>query len=230
MDTSPEKIQRGMQRQLALWRESVAPQQRLGWKIGFNLAADQQRLGLPSAMVGFLCGARRLAPGGSYPAPPCARLLIEPEVALLIGADLPAGAGAAQANAAIEAYTAALELVDTTRSVSDDIEAILAGNMFHEAVVLGEQRLAPADYHREQLALSLRINNREVATLEQQRVPKEFSALIITVANILAAHGERLRKGDWIITGAAARAVPVQAGDEIVLEMGALGKVSLNIA
>jgi 2-keto-4-pentenoate hydratase len=230
MDASPEKIQCGMQRQLALWRESVPPQQRLGWKIGFNLADDQQRLGLPSAMVGFLCGSRRLAPGDSYPVPPHARLLVEPEVALLIGADLPAGAGAAQANAAIEAYAAALELVDTTRSVGDDIEAILASNLFHEAVVLGEQRLAPEEYHREQLALSLRINNREVATLEQQRVPKEFSALVLTVANILAAHGELLRKGDWIITGAAARAVPVQAGDEIVLEMGALGKVSLSIA
>lgn len=230
MDTSPKKIQRGMQRQLALWRESVAPQQRLGWKIGFNLAADQQRLGLPSAMVGFLSGAHRLAPGGSYPAPPHARLLIEPEVALLIGADLPAGAGAAQANAAIEAYAAALELVDTTRSVSDDIEAILAGNMFHEAVVLGEQRLAPSDYHREQLALSLRINNREVGTLEPQRVPEEFSALIITVANILAEHGEQLRKGDWIITGAAARAVPVQAGDVISLDMGPLGEAGLTIA
>lgn len=229
MDTSPEKIQHGMQRQLALWRESVAPQQRLGWKIGFNLAADQQRLGLPSAMVGFLSGERRCQPGTTYRSSPGARLLVEPEVAVLIGTDLPAGAGAAQANAAIEAYSAALELIDTSRSASDDIEAILAGNMFHEAVVLGEQRLAPADYHREQLALSLRIDNREVATLEQPRVPAEFASLVITVADILAAHGEQLRKGDWIITGAAAKPVPVQAGDAIFLDMGSLGEISLAI-
>lgn len=231
MNTSPIKIQRGMHRQLMSWHESGAHRQhRLGWKIGFNMATDQQRLGLPSAMIGFLTGERRLTPGGCHPPSPRATLLVEPEVALLIGTELPAGATAAQANAAIEAYSAALELVDTARSVDDDIEAILAGNLFHEAVVLAEQRLSPADYSREQLGLSLRINRREVRTLEPQRVPEDFSALIITVANILAAHGEQLQKGDWIITGAAARAVPVQAGDVISLDMGSLGKVSLTIA
>ena len=131
MHTSPLLIERGMQQQLTRWHKEVTLPQRLGWKIGFNMAADQQRLGLPSAMIGFLSEAHRLTSGGRYHATPGANLLVEPEVALLIGRDLPAGATAAQANAAIAAYTAALELVDTTRSVNDDIEAILAGNLFH---------------------------------------------------------------------------------------------------
>ena len=230
MNTSPIKIQQGMQRQLSLWQDTVASrQQRLGWKIGFNMSADQQRLGLPSAMVGFLSAERRHITDGSYQPSADATLLIEPEVALLIGCDLPAGATAEQAIAAIEAYSAALELVDTTRSVDDDIEEILAGNMFHEGVVLAEQRLSPGDYHRAQLSLSLRINNVEVRTLEQPRVPDDFATIVITVANTLAAHGERLQRGDWIISGAAAKPVPVQAGDEISLEMGELGQVRLSI-
>ncbi|NOR52433.1 MAG: hypothetical protein GQ470_07430 [Gammaproteobacteria bacterium] len=220
-----------MKRQIELWRDTVAShQQRLGWKIGFNMAADQQRLGLPAAMVGFLSSERHLTSGQSYRASPHSTLLIEPEVALLIGNDLPAGATAEQANAAIEAYAAALELIDTTRSVDDDIEEILAGNMFHQGVVLAEQRILPSVYSREQLSLSLSINNREVRALEQQRVPEKFSTIIITVANTLAAHGEQLQKGDWIITGAAARPVPVQVGDKITLDMGLLGETSLTIA
>ena len=39
-----------------------------------------------------------------------------------MGADVPAGASADQALAALASYTAALELVDTTRSVDDDME------------------------------------------------------------------------------------------------------------
>ncbi len=231
MNTSPLKIQQGMSRQLALWRDTVARrQQRFGWKIGFNMAADQQRLGLPSAMAGFLSSGRLLASGSRYQASASATLLIEPEVALLLGRDVPAGAGAEQAHAAIEAYSAALELVDTTRSVDNDIEEILAGNMFHEAVVLGGQHLPAADYHRQQLGLSLRLNGEAVRTLEEPRVPDDFSSLIITVANTLAAHGEQLQRGDWIITGAAARPVPVKAGDKIELEMGALGPVGVSIA
>lgn len=230
MDTSPIKIQRGMTRQIQTWRDMVSSRDhRLGWKVGFNMIADQQRLKLPSAMVGYLTKERSLISGSQYKSSPNSVLLVEPEVAILIGNDVPSDATAEQANAAIAAYAAALELVDTTRSVDNDIEEILGCNMFHESVLLAKQRLAPPDYIRDQLSISLSINNKEVRTLEQQRVPQDFSIIIHDVANILAAHGEQLKKGDWIITGAAAKPAPVQVGDEITLDMGLLGQLSLRI-
>ena len=62
MNASPIKIQQGMRRQLQSWRESVARGgQRLGWKVGYNMQADQQRLNLPAAMVGFNLNAHMLA-------------------------------------------------------------------------------------------------------------------------------------------------------------------------
>jgi len=230
MSNTQVKIQRGMTRLLTAWRESVAGrEQRLGWKVGFSMPADQQRLNLPSAMVGYLSRERSLASGQQYRASAASNLLVEPEVAILIGRDVPARAGADRAKAAIAAYTAALEMVDTTRSVNDDIEEILAGNMFHEAVVLADQRLPPNAFSREQLGLTLCVNGNEVRTLEQQRVPENFASLICTVADILAAHGEQLQSGDWIITGAAAKPVPIHAGDNVTLDMGFLGKLSLII-
>jgi 2-keto-4-pentenoate hydratase len=231
MHTTPTKIQNGMRRQLQTWRNTVANhQQRLGWKTGFTLPADQQRLNLPSAMVGFLSRERCYRSGEHYRAPPGALLLVEPEVALQMGADVPAGASAEQARAAIAAYTAALELVDTTRSVDDDMEAILAGNLFHEGVVLAPSRLAARDYRREHLSISLRINGREVRTLEPARVADDFSAIILAVANTLAAHGEQLQQGDWIITGAATQPAAVAVEDEIEVDMGVLGRLVLGVA
>jgi len=230
MDTSPSKIENGMRRQLETWRETVAArQQRLGWKTGFTVPADQQRLNLPSAMVGFLSRERCYRSGDHYQAPRGAVLLVEPEVAIQMGADVPAGASAEQACAAIAAYTAALELVDTTRSVDDDMEEILAGNLFHEGVVLADPHLPARDYRREQLGISLRINDQEVRTLEQERVPEDFAAIILAVANALAAQGEQLKKGDWIITGAATKPAPVTPGDAIKVDMGLLGTVALRI-
>lgn len=230
MDTSPNKIHNGMRRQLQTWRETVAErQQRLGWKTGFTVPADQQRLNLPSAMVGFLSRERCYRSGERYRASPGAVLLVEPEVALQMGADVPAGASAEQARAAIASYAAALELVDTTRSVDDDIEAILAGNLFHEGVVLAESHLLARDYRREDLSISLRINGREVRTLEPERVPDDFSAIILAVANTLAAHGEQLQKDDWIITGAATQPVAVAVGDEVEVDMGVLGRLELAV-
>lgn len=150
------------------------------------MLADQQRLNLPSAMVGFLPSDRRLDSGAHYIAPTNAMLLIEPEVAILMGRDVPADASDAQIRAAIAACTAALELVDTRRSVNDDMEEILAGNLFHERVVLGEQHLPANTYVREQLSLSLCINGSEVRTLEPARVPQDFSSIVRNVATILA--------------------------------------------
>ena len=230
MNTSPIKIQRGMTRQLQAWRDTVArPGHRLGWKIGFNMQADQQRLNLPSAMLGFLSNERCIRSGGRYQAPANSQLLVEPEVAILIGRDVPAGSQQDQAPSAIAAYSAALELVDTTRSVNDDMEAILAGNLFHDSVILSEQRLPAHTWCRDQLAFSLCLNGHEVRTLDQARVPTDFAHIILTASNILAEQGEQLRNGDWIITGAAASPVPVQAGDTISLDMGPLGVAELKI-
>ena len=228
---SSEKIHRGMVRQLQDWHTALAtPGQRLGWKIGFGVEADQKRFQLPSAMIGYLSQAQRISSNQTYQASPTSKLLVEPEVAVQIGCNLPADASHAQANSAIIGYSAALELVDTTRSSSGDIEAILAGNLFHEAVLLSEQLLPPGAYSRKQLGISLYCNHELVRTLEQDRVPDDFASLILTVARVLSEHGEQLQAGDWIIMGAAAKPVPVQAGDEIRLDMGNLGHLALTIA
>jgi len=230
MDTRPGTIHNGMRRQLQTWRETVADRGlRMGWKTGFTVPADQQRLRLPCAMVGFLSRERCYRSGDHYRPPAGAVLLVEPEIAIQIGTDVPAGATAELALAAIARYSAALELVDTTRSADDDMEAILAGNLFHDCVVLADTPLPARDYRREQLSISLRINGEEVRTLEPERVPEDFSAIILAVANTLAEHGEQLQKGDWIISGAATKPVVISDWDEIEVEMGVLGSIVLKI-
>lgn len=214
------KIRTGMSHQLGAWHSSLDQgHQRMGWKIGFNMPADQERMQLPSAMIGYLTSNSSITGGMYKKNSPTSVLLLEPEVAILIGE-----------NSTIAGYAAALELVDTTRSVNDDIEEMLAGNLFHEGVLIAAQPLLPEDYSRENLDLSLKVNGTEVRTLEQQRVPQDFTGIIATVTEILSSQGEQLQAGDWIITGAAARAVPVFPGDSATLHMGALGELSLTIA
>ncbi len=230
MSAIDDKIHRGLERQLTTWRAQVDGRgQRLGWKVGFNMRADQQRLGLPSAMIGYLSREHRLADGQHYTPPPGGNILVEPEIAVYIGVDLSADASEHDARAAIHGYTAALELVDTTRSVNDDIEEILAGNLFHDSVLIAEPMFAAEHFTRDQLHFSLHINDNEVCTLDPVRVPQDFAPLILTVARLLATYGECLKKGDWIITGAAAKPVGVNPGYNVTLVMGTLGQLSVQI-
>lgn len=220
-------IHAGMERQLRQWRAALtAGEGRLGWKIGFNRAADQHRFGLPSPMIGHLTSGRQIPPGGSYTFRPGARILAEPEIALLIGRDLAAGATAAEGRAAIAAWAPALELVDTQRTRSGEIEEILAGNLFHEAVVLGEAVILTGA--APMFTLALGINGETVGRLEPERLPEDFGAIAAVTAAILGGHGEMLRAGDWIISGAAATPVELHPGDAVELSLAPLGGITLK--
>src|SRR5713101_303788 len=139
MVTDP-RVVRGMRAQLASWRSRVAGgASRVGWKIGFNSPATQKQLGLDGTVVGHLTQATVLAPGASHSLAGSHLVCAEPEVAIHLGRDVPGGAGEDASRAAIAALGAAIELVDIDRPL-DDLEAILAANVFHRAVVLGAPR------------------------------------------------------------------------------------------
>src|SRR5207253_9330281 len=129
-----------MQAQLARWRRGIAGgAARVGWKIGFNSPAAQRQLGLDGTVVGHLTQATVLAPGTSHSLAGSHLVCAEPEVAIHLGRDVPAGAGGEAARGAIGALGAAVELVDVDRPL-DDLEAILAANIFHRGVMFGTAR------------------------------------------------------------------------------------------
>jgi 2-keto-4-pentenoate hydratase len=219
------KIHHGMERQLQQWRQALAAgDQRLGWKIGFNRRVDQQKFALPSPMIGYLTAKRRLAAGGRYTFKAGATILLEAEIALLIGHDVAAGATPTEAGNAIQGYAAALELVDTSRTRSNDIAEILAGNLFHEAVLIGNATTISNNHFN----AALKINGNEVRRLEPDRLPDDFGAIVKVVADILGEHGEQLQAGDWIISGAATTPIEIHAGDAIALALDPLGNLTLT--
>ena len=74
--------------------------------------------------------------GGSVSVAGWTKAVLEPEVAVHLGSDLPGGAGEDAAREAIGALGAAFELADIDFP-PDDPEAILAANVYQRAVVLG---------------------------------------------------------------------------------------------
>lgn len=224
MVTDP-RIVRGMQAQLASWRSRIAGGAgRVGWKIGFNSPAAQRQLGLDGTVVGHLTGATVLASGTSHSLAGSHLVSAEPEVAIHLGRDVPAGAGEDAARAAIAALGAAIELVDIDRPL-DDLEAILAANVFHRAVVLGP----PAGRALAGVTARAYRNGDEVASVDAAAAAGDLAALARHVADWLAAFGERLRAGDRIICGSLAPPIWVKAGDRVRVDLGPLGSVEVAL-
>jgi 2-keto-4-pentenoate hydratase len=217
------RVVAALREQLASWRAALdAGAERVGWKIGLNVPEVQARLGLHEPVIGHLTSATRLPDGGTYAAGDPVALRAEPEVAVRVGADVPAAADADTARAAIAALAPAIELVDVGRPPGG-VEGIVAGNVFHRAFAIGPER--PAVPHDAARAV-LRANGAET---EAADVPGDFADVVGVVARHLEAAGEALRAGDVIIAGSLTPQVPVGAGDRLELDAGTLGAVAVAV-
>ena len=219
---------RGMASQREAFARALAGgMPRAGWKVGLNVREMQERLGLGASAVAWLDGRRVLRSGEAFAAPTGSAIHAEAETALRLGSDVPAGATAEAARAAIAERMPALELVDYARP-RGDLEAILAHSIFHAATVLG----APTDVVEPAVGSTLprvEVGGAVRAVANPAWAPPELGALLVHVAARLATVGEALRAGDLVICGSYVQPLAVAPGDEIAADFGAFGRVSISI-
>lgn len=218
-----QRVLDGLHEQLESWRaELKGGARRVGWKIGLNVPEIQEQLGLGEPVIGHLTSATQLDSGGTYPGGDAVELKAEPEVAIELGREVAGDADAESASEAIAGLAAAIELVDVGRPPAD-LQSILAANIFHRAFVIGSSLPAlPA----EGVEAKLTVNGEP---REQAPAPDDFSEVVMLVARLLDAVGERLREGDWIIGGSLTPQVDVGPGDHVVVDLGRLGSVEAQI-
>jgi 2-keto-4-pentenoate hydratase len=226
-ETDP-RVARGLESQLHVWRQELAQgERRVGWKIGLNVPAVQEQLGIRSPVIGFLTSATELEPGAPHSLEGGTAVGVEAEVAVHIGSDVAAGVSPIQARDAIAALGAAIELVDIDLPF-EDVERILAANVFHRGFMLG-----PADRDRaggELAGVLARIdrNGQEQASLDAAGTLGDLAQVVCLVASLLGEQGERLESGDVIISGSLNRILFVGAGDVVAVDFGPLGALEVS--
>lgn len=200
----------------------------LGWKVGFGAPAARERLGISAPLVGFLTDAAQLPSGSRVPLSEWVRPVAEPEVALVMGRDLAAGAGREEAAAAIVALAPAIELADLDQP-PQDVEAILAGNIYQKHVILGSADRARAGCRLEGLFATVRRNKETIAsTAELQALTGDYLEIARHVAGVLEAFGERLAAGQILITGSIIPPLFVQPGEALDFELAPVGAVGVR--
>jgi 2-keto-4-pentenoate hydratase len=208
------RLESALAAQLADWRAALADgADRVGWKLGMG---DRERIGGP--VIGHLTSASLLRDGSAYEAS-AGDLRADAEVVVEMGRDLGADADEDEARAAIAGYGAALELVDLAEPPVEP-EAIVAANVWHRAVVLagGGETLTVVEGRL--------IVNGEVRA--SAAAPADVVDRVLVVARLLGAMGERLQAGDRIITGSVVQ-VALAPGDEVVADLGALGRARARV-
>jgi 2-keto-4-pentenoate hydratase len=207
-----------------------------GYKIALTTAQMRRRAGLEEPIAGDMLEKTILRTPARVRAADYQRLLVEFEIAVELGEDLPAvGApytreGVARAVAAV---MPALELADDRnadyRALAQHPLMLIADNAWNEGAVLGEPVRA---WQRIDLAALRGTALADGTTLGEgygrDVMGHPFEALA-WLANHLASRGLGLWRSDIVLTGSLVPSHFARAGERIRFETDALGRVELEV-
>jgi 2-keto-4-pentenoate hydratase len=202
-----------MEAQLELRRRQIAAGgEPLGWKVGFGTRQAFERLRTSAPLVGFLMRSALAPSGAPYSIDGFTGPTLEPEVAVRVGE----GGAAAALGPAFE-----IAAVEPT----DDVERILAGDVFQRGVVLGPMVERAS---LEGASARLVVNGEETQVADPETLPGRIPDVLAHVAAFLPEFGEELRAGDVVITGSIVPPLQVRPGDRMEYELAGFGGVSIS--
>jgi 2-keto-4-pentenoate hydratase len=224
-----ERVANGMAAQMSMRRQQLSSGARhLGWKVGFSTQAAMARMSITAPLFGFMTDRSLLKTGSALSVAGWTRAVLEPEVAVHLGSNVPAGANEARVRAAISGLGPAVEIADFDPDVQD-VEGILACDIFHRHVLLGPIDRSRAGGSIGGLEVSVFRDGEKVAGAPG---PADFTAETVVILQALAealeANGEALRAGDVVITGSLVPPVKAGAGQVMRAEISPLGEIEVR--
>jgi 2-keto-4-pentenoate hydratase len=209
----------------------LASQPAIGWKIAATSAAGQKHIGVTEPLAGRLFRDFVLADGARRPIARNHMRVAEVEFAFRMARDLPPRGTPYTLREVCDAVAAmhlAIEVPDARYDVFDTIGApsICADCAFHAWFLLGPD---VPDWR------GLDLSKQPVRAWKKDEVVAEGSGAnalgdpriaLTWLANHLNSRGLALRSGEIITTGTCVKPVEIDAGDTVVADYLALGKMS----
>ncbi len=224
------RILRGMEKLLKLRQGRLdAGEKSIGWKVGFGAPASLEALRLDAPLVGFLTDKVLLDSGSALSIAGWTKPAAEPEIAVYLNRDLPGVSDRETIQAAISAIGPAIEIADV-HFPPNDVEAILAGNIYNRHVILGKSDNSRAGCTLDGLVGRVYRNGQEIATVtDLQVLTGNFIGIVQHVANLLASLGQMLRSGDVIITGSIVPPLWIERDEEIRFDLDPIDKLTIRL-
>jgi 2-oxo-3-hexenedioate decarboxylase/2-keto-4-pentenoate hydratase len=205
----------------------------VGYKIGCTSNVMQQYLNIPHPCGGGVFARGVHESGAALRAADYVRVGVECEIAVRLGADLPAAKAPFTADGvagAIEAYLPAIEIVDDRYEQWETLGAptLVADDFFAAACVLGAPRA------RNTVPDLLSVNGRALINGEEAGSGTGADVLghphnaLAWLANHLAEEGRGLHKGQIVLTGSLVKTLWLKPGDHVVMELDGLGRVEAS--
>ena len=207
-----------LQREL-LEQRTRQGEEHCGWKVGFGSAGGLASLGLDGPIIGHLFASGELPTGAAVDIAGWVRPVIEAEIACWIGADVPDVLAPADAGRYIAAVGPAIELADVDHP-PEDVERILAGNIYHRSYLLGTPDASTTLAAAAALTARFTQDSTVVDVAEPEELTGHLPQVLARAAALAPRLGRGIRKGDVILLGSIIAPRPVAAGEHASYQLG----------
>jgi 2-keto-4-pentenoate hydratase len=203
---------------------------RVGWKVGLTSLAIQEQFRVHEPVFGCLLSDGLLQSGHHFRRDELIAPGFENELCVVLDRDLAAGATRDDVAAAVGRVHPALEIIETRGDLTAQLALALADNAQQKAFVVGAVVERAALPELSAVTARVRINDAEVAAATGEAVLGHPYNSITWLAGKLAQFGERLRAGDYVMTGSFTRQFPLHSGDRVEADFAGIGAVAVSVA
>ncbi|HTE54555.1 MAG TPA: fumarylacetoacetate hydrolase family protein [Kofleriaceae bacterium] len=216
----------------AVQRASIARrlergERRVGMKMGFTSRAKMIQMGIDDVIWGRLTDGMRVEDGGEIDLADRVHPRVEPEIAFVVGRELPRSVGPAEALAAVEAIAPALEIIDSRyRAFRFSLADVVADNASSSGFVLGPW--SPPSVDISSLRMTLELDGRPVEIGSSAEILGHPLRSLVAAARLGADAGEPLRAGDIVMAGGATAAVALRRGARARVVVEVLGQAGFR--
>ncbi|OLS34859.1 2-keto-4-pentenoate hydratase [Bacillus sp. MRMR6] len=203
----------------------------VGPKMGLTSQAKMKQMGIEEPIYGYVFDYMIIENGGKVPLHELIHPKVEAEVAFVIGEDIEGpGVTGAQVLAKTEYVLPALEIIDSRyENFQFTLPDVIADNASTARVVFGTTLKKPDQFELDLVGATLSINGEIKELGAGAAVLGHPAHSIAMLANMLARKGEKVRKGDVILTGGITSAVQLKYGDIVSGKFDGLGEVTFTV-
>lgn len=198
----------------------------IGWKLAFGAPASLARFGLSGPVVGFLTDATLHPSGSAVSCSGWAGPVAEPELVAYFGRDVD---NPVRAIDSIIGIGSAIELADVDPP-PEDIGDVVAGNIFHKAVLLGDREDRVDAVGVSRLRGTVERDGETLGEIDDlEALTGRIELIVAHAAGLLQAAGETFRGDDIVILGSVVPPLRINPGEEIAFELEAMTPVTVRV-
>jgi len=201
-----------------------------GLKAGLTSRAKMKQMGVDVPVFGLIFDYMSVADGGEIDASKLIHPKVEAEIAFVLKRPLRGpGCHIGAVLAATDFVVPAVEIIDSRyENFRFDLTSVIADNTSSSRFVVGGVARGVEGLDLRTLGLVMEKNGEIVAMAAGAAVLGHPAAAVAQLANHLAARGEEIPAGTFIMSGGATEAIPVAKGDAIHVRFQDLGSVSMR--